>query len=387
MFKKTIASVAVAGLTLLGASVGATSAQALPSTTSWTDAGLQEMFKIKGHVTWSADGLGINSGQTGTIQAKRPSKSSVIAAFLMVSSNNSGGRATAAPTDVKVNGAAVTFTHTATETTSGFGFTNYLADVTSNVKDKLDNSPVGNVNISVDNGALQLDPDETGDFITGDELLVVYNTPDAPLASVILEFGTSATTGDTFSLDYPALTSPQTSDLEMSIGDAYSYGDGQNSTITVNGQTLTDQAGNFDDCSAFNPAETDSNNWTCADPALITVGGVGDSTANPTPGSTWTPTADDELYSLAPFVNVGDTAVSVNTLNGSNDDNLFSAFFYLKNIEVTGAADASTLGTITTPGPDILAATGGNGSDLALQAAFGLLLLAGGAFLVRRLSA
>lgn len=372
MLKKTIAAVTAAGLALLGAGLGASSAQALPTTTTWTDAGLQEMFKVKGHLTWSTDGLGIASGHTGTIQADRPAGSTVIAAFLMVSTMNIGGLITHAPTDIKLNNKAVTFTHRAKETTSGMGFDNFLADVTDNVKAKLDAHSAGVVDINVDNGQYQ----ETGDsFITGDELLVVYDTPSAPKASIILEFGTSATTGDNFALDYPALTSPQTADLEMSIGDAYSYGEDQHSTITVNGQTLTDRAGHFDDCSTFAQDNTD-----CPDPALITVGGVGDSTDNPNLSDPWSETADDELYSLSPFVHVGDTQVAVTTLNESNNDNIFSAVFYLKNVEVTGAKSPSSMRSAS------LANTGGNGSDLAILGSFGFALLAGGLFLMRKAS-
>jgi MYXO-CTERM domain-containing protein len=69
---------------------------------------------------------------------------------------------------------------------------------------------------------------------------------------------------------------------------------------------------------------------------LITVGGVGDNTANPDPacspgdGSR----ADDELYNLAagnsanpaPFISTGDTWLRLNTLNLSNDDNIFGLF-------------------------------------------------------------
>lgn len=372
MFKKAISGVAALALSALAVGVGAQSANALPVTTSWTDAGLEEMFSVNGNITWSADGLGINSGQTGNIQVNRPAASSVIAAFLMVSTN---GVATA-PTDVKVNNAAVTFTHKATETTSGFEFTNYLADVTSNVKSLLDASGPGVFNIPIDNGANQVgDP-----YITGDALVVVFNTPSAPLASIVLNFGTSDVAGDTFALAYPSLTLPQTADLQLSIGDAYSYGEEQNSVITVNGQTLTNHAGHFDDNSTFVAGQPEP--WAAEDPALITVGGVGDSLSNPDLSAPWSTTADDELYSLSPFVAVGDTTITVNTNNASNDDNLFMALFYLKEVTVTGSLPASSLGTITTPLPDpVLADTGFDGSIPALAA---LVALLGGVAAVRR---
>jgi hypothetical protein len=372
MTKKLLSGLVALTLAALTAGLGAASANALPVTTSWTDAGLQEMFSVNGNITWSADGLGINSGQTGNIQVNRPAASSVIAAFLLVSTN----AVATAPTDVKVNNAAVTFTHKANETTSGYDFTNYLADVTTNVKAFLDASGPGVFNIPIDNGVNQTaDP-----FITGDALVVIFNTPGAPLASIVLNFGTSAVSGDTFALAYPSLTLPQTADLQMSIGDAFSYGPDQNSVVTVNGQTLTNHAGHFDDNSTFVAGQLEP--WAAQDPALITVGGVGDSLTNPTLSAPWSTTADDELYSLSPFVAVGDTTITVNTNNASNDDNLFMALFYLKEITVTGSALASSLGTITTPLADpVLAETGFDGSIPALGA---LVALLGGVVIARR---
>jgi hypothetical protein len=376
MLKKFLSGLIAVALAALTAGLGATSASALPVTTSWTDAGLQEMFSVNGNITWSADGLGINSGQTGNIQVNRPAASSVIAAFLLVSTN----AVATAPTDVKVNNAAVTFTHKAAETTSGYGFTNYLADVTTNVKAFLDVSGPGVFNIPIDNGVSQTADPNADPYITGDALVVVFNTPGAPLASIVLNFGTSAVAGDTFALAYPSLTLPQTADLQMSIGDAFSYGADQNSVITVNGQTLTENAGHFDDNSTFVAGQPEP--WAAEDPALITVGGVGDSLTNPTLLAPWSTTADDELYSLSPFVAVGDTTITVNTNNASNDDNLFMALFYLKEITVTGSAPASSLGTITTPLADpVLADTGFDASIPLLGA---LVALLGGVVIARR---
>jgi MYXO-CTERM domain-containing protein len=69
---------------------------------------------------------------------------------------------------------------------------------------------------------------------------------------------------------------------------------------------------------------------------LITVGGVGDNTANPDPAckSFNGPEADDELYNLAagnsanpaPFISKGDTWLKLTTINESNNDNAFGVF-------------------------------------------------------------
>jgi LPXTG-motif cell wall-anchored protein len=73
---------------------------------------------------------------------------------------------------------------------------------------------------------------------------------------------------------------------------------------------------------------------------------------------------------------VGDTEVTVETLNPSNDDNLFMAFFYLKNVEITGATDAI---------PSALADTGADTGQLALLGGLAALsMVAGAAVVVRR---
>ena len=69
--------------------------------------------------------------------------------------------------------------------------------------------------------------------------------------------------------------------------------------------------------------------------SLITVGGVGDSTDNPTPPDN--PPSDDELYNLEPFLVQGDTQLTVTSSNPSQDDNLFLAV-----IEISAQAQATT---------------------------------------------
>ena len=68
--------------------------------------------------------------------------------------------------------------------------------------------------------------------------------------------------------------------------------------------------------------------------ALITVGGVGDSTANPSnpscqAGNPNCSTTDDELYGIAGFLNQGDKQVQIATANPSNDDSIFLAILQL----------------------------------------------------------
>jgi hypothetical protein len=100
----------------------------------------------------------------------------------------------------------------------------------------------------------------------------------------------------------------------------------------VNGTTITENAGNHDD-----GAQT-------ANGSLITVGGFDD------PFSALLPTyADDhERYNLVPFIDDGDTQITIDTFNTSADDNIFLAAFY-----VLGEARV-----ITVPEPGSLALIG-----------------------------
>ena len=120
----------------------------------------------------------------------------------------------------------------------------------------------------------------------------------------------------------------------MSLGSGFSYqgiaghscGGRQFSTVKVNDRPAHGCAGNFDDGLAGNGA-------------LITVGGVGDSTNNPTDAtSTTSPTGeDDELYNLKPLMQQGDATLTIDTENPSGDDNLFLAV-----ISVTAQASVTT---------------------------------------------
>ena len=130
-------------------------------------------------------------------------------------------------------------------------------------------------------------------------------------------------TGDTFNvgLAEPLDKSDPNLVLDMSLGISFGYqGSGQYSVIDVNGTRMTTSAGGQDDGYSGNGG-------------LITVGGIGDSNTNPSnpyagPSNYRT---DDELYNLLPFVNTGDTSIRVDTVNPSNDDNIFFAALFVKS--------------------------------------------------------
>ncbi len=83
------------------------------------------------------------------------------------------------------------------------------------------------------------------------------------------------------------------------------------SNVTVDGKLITQEAGNNDD----------SIDSTAANGNLITVGGNND------PFSPLLPTyaEDHERYNLVPEIKDGDTSIKINTLNPSDDDNIFLA--------------------------------------------------------------
>lgn len=103
----------------------------------------------------------------------------------------------------------------------------------------------------------------------------------------------------------------------------------QRSTLKVNGTTITDNAGNNDD-----------GVGSISNGQLITMGGYDD------PFSALLPTyaEDHERYNLAPQISLGDTSITVETNNPSNDDNMFLEVFH-----VTGEAKI-----ITAPEPSSL---------------------------------
>lgn len=310
---------------------GTSSSGAVAPTASVDDGGLRLMHAFTGNLNWSVDGLGINPpAQTGTLTVQKPAGAAVIRAYLMLASFPEVD--VDGLSDVRLNGAAPSFTEVATDTQ--YGFRNFMADVTSIVRPTIDGASAGNISIAINEGA-------NAGVIEGSSLIVVFDDPAVNLSSIAIYFGTSVTTGDNFTLAFNTLSEPQTQDLRMSLGSAFSYGEGQSTVVSVNGETLSDVAGHFDDCDEFVAGDEDGGNWTCNDGALITVGGVGDSLTNPVVGEPWSTVNDDELYSLAPFVEVGDTQIEVQTLNQSGDDNVFMAVFFLDEIELEGAERVS----------------------------------------------
>src|SRR4051812_35836170 len=269
-----------------------------------------------GLISLSSDALGTNDPAGGVIQVQKPAGATVRKAYLLAATVP--GNYNITNTDITLDGLAVTFTSTVANTSISGIVNNFLGDVTSLVKAKIDAAPAGLVSFTAAEGV-------NTNSIDGVILAVILNDPTQTRSNtIVLLFGAQNTTGDTFNLGLanPIDKNAQGFALNMSLGISFSFqGCGQFSTVDVNGQRLTSSAGGQDDGQAANGA-------------LITAGGVGDTTTNPAdpnggPCAGTTPRYDDELYDLAPFVQNGDKAIKIDTLNPSGDDNIFFAALFV----------------------------------------------------------
>lgn len=188
----------------------------------------------------------------------------------------------------------------------------YRADVTAIVSAAINGGPGGDYDFQIEEGA-------QGNNVDGHALVVVYENPALPEASVGILDGFASVTGDNTAINFaqPLDTSDPGFFAEMRLGINFSCNN-QCSDVSVNGTLITENAGNFDDGDGAGVG-------TCTNGNLITVGGDDD------PFSTLLPSyADDsERYDLTPYVGNGDTSISVDTVNASRDDNIFLAAFYV----------------------------------------------------------
>lgn len=182
------------------------------------------------------------------------------------------------------------------------------ADVTSIVKPIVDGGPGGsytfNITESVSGGSQGAD---------GTVLVIVYDLASAPLQTVAILDGWASVTGDTATVLFGAPFDPTAAGafFEMRLGINFSCC-GQRSDVVVNGNLMTENAGNNDD-----------GIGALANGQLITIGDDLD------PFSPMLPSyADDsERYNLLPFIMMGDTSLTIRTSNASADDNIFLAIF------------------------------------------------------------
>jgi hypothetical protein len=264
----------------------------------------------------ATDGCG-SSTATCTLQSNLQAGSTILAAYLYSStfstSTNPNG------TTLSKGAAVVTPTFSALGPTD-WGGQAWRADVTSFVQA---NANIGSLTTWTANEGAQTS------IIDGEALVVVYaNAAAQPTTHTIavLDGFSRALPGDTSNVTFNPL--PVGFTAQMMIGDGFSF-DGslpnapdnsaQVSTITVNGTTLTSVAGHCDD----------AQDAACVNGNLITVGGnnAGSKTDPFTPFPGPLVGQDHEHYDLSNVLKAGDTSATLNTVNPSDNDNIFLEVF------------------------------------------------------------
>jgi hypothetical protein len=183
-----------------------------------------------GNVKLSTDGWG-GLSNAGAIQAEAASGSTVLAAYLYTATYFNSSLI---PDSVTLNSTAVSYDWLSVNPDNGLGTAR--ADVTSLVKSVIDSGPGGTYDFQIDEGA-------QGGSINGSALVVVYENPALPKATVGVLNGFSAVGGDSASIIFSQALDPTASGFfaEMVIGSSHSCCN-QSSTITVNGASLSPAA-------------------------------------------------------------------------------------------------------------------------------------------------
>ena len=269
---------------------------------SQSHAALTTFQSYNGTVAISTDGFGSLDGN-GTLTANAPAGSTVLAAYLYTATNF----APAVTPTVTLDGTSVTFGPSIPNSTACCDIASFRADVTSIVAPIINSGSGGAYNFSYSEGSLS-------NVTDGSALVVVYSNAALPESSVGILDGFASVTGDTTSINFatPLNTALPGFFAEMRLGIGFSCCL-QNSSVSVNGTLITQNAGNMDD------------GLEVANGSLITMGGDND------PFSTLLPSYDNdhERYNLVPQITDGATSISVNTANPTQDDNIFVAVFHV----------------------------------------------------------
>ena len=277
------------------------------------NAALEPFQSFVGNYGVSSDGFG-STGNTGTISAEIPAGSTIVAAYLYSATYSTTGTPTAT-----LNGTAAVYGPRVGNDTACCSLASFRADVTSTVRAAYDGSG-GIYDFAYDEGA-------NGSRTDGSALVVVYENASLPTSTVGILDGWASVNGDTTSINFAEALDPTEAGFfaEMRLGINFSCCS-QRSTVDVNGQRITENAGNYDD------------GLQQANGSLFTMGGFDDPFSPDNPSY-----ADDhERYDLRAYIDQGDTTIRVDTANASRDDNIFLALFY-----VSGEAG------INEPPPDV----------------------------------
>jgi len=257
-------------------------------------AGLDPIKTFVGNYGLSTDGGGSNGGDY-SVSAFVPLGGVVTAAYLYQATNNSGS-----VEPITLNGSAVSFGPRVANGTACCSLASARADVTSLIGGVVNGGAGGTYNFTIGEG-------NTG-VTDGTALVVVYSLASLAESTVAILDGWASVTGDTTFINFSEGLNPTapgfTADVRLGIGFSCCN---QRSTINVNGDLMTENAGNLDD------GASQSNG------SLITVGGNDD----PFSGALPSYADDHERYNLTDFITAGDKQIRLDTFNSSADDNIF----------------------------------------------------------------
>jgi hypothetical protein len=295
---------------------GEADGSAAPSAHATADGNsLTQLRAVVGQVVLSEDACG-TTGPACTVDIVKPSAAATVRQADLFCATVAPFAYTPEDDDVTLNGVPVAWAQVVSYTWAGGAVGhNTQADVTAIVKPVGDAAPPGVVIFTITE-----DPTSQYD---GCALKVIWDDPTTGTNSIFIFWGHQQTTGDTFVINFaPLIPEAFATPMEFSLGISFSFQPSTFTQVDVNSMRLTTSAGGQDD----------------GEPAvggIITLGGTGDTAANPDPfAPAITPSLpDDELYDLRPFVMPGDTSVTIFTLNPSNDDNVFLANLFLRNVE------------------------------------------------------
>jgi hypothetical protein len=267
--------------------------------------GLSPLFS--GNGGYSLDACGTNSPPC-SVDADVPAGSIVDKAYVYVVSYEDLG-----PDEtIDFDGTSVLVTKLP-HNNHGFLFS-YRGDVTTEVAIKVGGGG-GLTPFSVNEGS-------NTDIIDGVALLVTFKNSGESFRSIIALDGGLPSAGAETLVGFAGPLDKTVPGFEalLALGISFSFqgdvtphlcGSDQFSTVDINGARLSTCAGHWDDGIPTNGG-------------LITVGGIGDNTANP-PDPNGPGGEDDELYNVAGLLSQGDTMMDIDTVNPSGDDNIFLA--------------------------------------------------------------
>lgn len=285
-------------------------------------AALSSSYQFNGQGNWSIDGAGDGVGAGGglvesQLRATVPAGSTVERAFLYSSTYFGAPRPSLRFGESNLAGQS----WTALGLTGGpiNQLQAFRSDVTAQVAATV--APGGEFTFSVR---------ENTPGIDGQVLVVVYSNAAERERTIALLDGFSDTNGDRTEINLAdPLTAEMLADPDFEASMSLGIGFGaqspfiiipQESRVDVNGTRMTSSAGGQDD-------------GFLANGGLITVGDTYDDDFLTNPADPFGPAfnerTDDEAYNLTPFLNVGDTVITLDTVNPSGDDNIFFAGFNL----------------------------------------------------------